>query len=342
MALKVNRICSEIIEKVSTSNLDFKMNQTHYSLHFSIRKKFSKTTAEEEVNQPLRGNVSEDFSQNNMLRQELLNMRNEYEKLFKFYELEMGLRSNLETELEKQNEQSSKLKLELSRANEALGLKDHLEKESKKVKADILIYKANSENRCIEIKNEKVEMENIKKDKNSLSVALKGSRKENKELSKSFDRERETFVKKISELTEFKSRKLNEERAEKFIKRKEMKKSRQLEKKDNTKILTDKNFNKTPKNEGREEQIEQIEPFELDPGAESTETKTVAEKKQENIGEVEAEDLVEDEKLREATHSVEINEYDEGFIGPKLPRRMTQAEIKEFYEEMMAKFKFPS
>ena len=64
MALKVNRICSEIIEKVSTSNLDFKMNQTPYSLHFSIRKKFSKTTAEEEVNQPLRGNVSEDFSQN--------------------------------------------------------------------------------------------------------------------------------------------------------------------------------------------------------------------------------------------------------------------------------------
>ena len=194
MALKVNRICSEIIEKVNTSNLDFKMNQTPYSLHFSIRKKFSKRTAEEQVNQYFRGNVSEDLSQNNMLGQELLNMRNEYEKLFKFYELEMGLRSNLEKELEVQNERSDKLKLELLRANEALGLKDHIEKESNKVKAENLVYKANYENKCIEIKNLKVDMENIKKDRNSLSVSLIGSRKENKEQSKSFDKEREKLV----------------------------------------------------------------------------------------------------------------------------------------------------
>ena len=163
MALKVNRICSEIIEKVNTSNLDFKMNQTPYSLHFSIRKKFSKRTAEEQVNQYFRGNVSEDLSQNNMLGQELLNMRNEYEKLFKFYELEMGLRSNLEKELELQNKRSDKLKLELLRANEALGLKDHIEKESKKVKAEHLVYKDNCENKCIEIKNLQVDTENIKK-----------------------------------------------------------------------------------------------------------------------------------------------------------------------------------
>ena len=140
--------------------------------------------------------------------------------------------------------------------------------------------------------------------------------------------------------------KQNEERAEKLTKKKEMKKLRQLEKKDNTKNLTDQNFNKTPENEGREGALEQIEPFEFNPGAESTETKAVAELC-DNIGEVELKDSA--EKLREEeTHSVEINEYDEGFtydegfIGPKLPRRMSQAEIKEFYEEMMAKVKFPS
>ena len=37
-----------------------------------------------------------------------------------------------------------------------------------------------------------------------------------------------------------------------------------------------------------------------------------------------------------------VNENDEDFIGPKLPRRMTKDEIDAFYKEMMAKFKFPS
>ena len=34
-----------------------------------------------------------------------------------------------------------------------------------------------------------------------------------------------------------------------------------------------------------------------------------------------------------------VNENDDGFIGPKLPPRMTKEEIDVFYKEMMAKFK---
>ena len=34
-----------------------------------------------------------------------------------------------------------------------------------------------------------------------------------------------------------------------------------------------------------------------------------------------------------------INENDEGFIGPKLPRMMTQEEIDVFKEELLAKYK---
>jgi hypothetical protein len=41
--MAVNRMCSEIVEKVNLSGLDFKINQMPYSLHLSIRKKFSKT-----------------------------------------------------------------------------------------------------------------------------------------------------------------------------------------------------------------------------------------------------------------------------------------------------------
>ena len=349
MALKVNKICSEIIEKVNNSNLDFKMNQTPYSLHFSIRKKFSKTrAAEEQVTQHYGVNVCEDPSQNSLLRQELINMRSEYEKLFKFYELEMGLRINLEKELKVQNERSHELELELLRADEALGLKEHLEKESKKVKAESLDSKAKYENKCLEFKNLKVEIENIKKEKNSLSVALVGSRKENKDQNKSFEKEREKLVKKISELNVFKSLKLNEEKTEKMKKKKEMKKLKQLEKKENTKNVTDQNFNNTPENEGKkDEALEELESFEFNPAADSNETKPV-DKLHENIDEVEEiEDSV--EKLRrKETYSTEINEFDEGFvydeefIGPRLPRRMTEADIKEFYEKIMAELKFPA
>ena len=37
-----------------------------------------------------------------------------------------------------------------------------------------------------------------------------------------------------------------------------------------------------------------------------------------------------------------LNENDPEFIGPKLPPRMTEAEIKEFYNELMEKLIFPS
>ena len=37
-----------------------------------------------------------------------------------------------------------------------------------------------------------------------------------------------------------------------------------------------------------------------------------------------------------------LNENDPEFIGPKLPPRMTKAEIKAFYDELMGKLNFPS
>ena len=40
-----------------------------------------------------------------------------------------------------------------------------------------------------------------------------------------------------------------------------------------------------------------------------------------------------------STEDVVVNEDAEGFIGPKLPPRMTKEEIAAFYNEIMAKFK---
>ena len=54
----------------------------------------------------------------------------------------------------------------------------------------------------------------MKKDKNILSVALKGSKQENKELGKVFDKERSLLESKIVDLSAFKTKKLNEEKEE--------------------------------------------------------------------------------------------------------------------------------
>ena len=88
----VNQICESIVHQVTTSCLDFNMNQTPYSLHFSIRKKFSKNLT------PNRSSLSsaDRPAETEYLRQELLCMKNEYTKVFSFYQFEMKERMHLE------------------------------------------------------------------------------------------------------------------------------------------------------------------------------------------------------------------------------------------------------
>ena len=66
----------------------------------------------------------------------------------------------------------------------------------------------------------------MKKDKNTLSVALKSSKKETTVKAKAFEKKLSAVEKQVADLSEFKSKKLQEEREEKLRKKKEMKKAR--------------------------------------------------------------------------------------------------------------------
>ena len=83
------------------------------------------------------------------------------------------------------------------------------------------------ENKCIECKQLKGEIESVNQDKNAISVALKSNKQNIKEQNKAFDKKIETLEKKIVELNEFRNQKLSEERDEKIRKRKELKKAKQ-------------------------------------------------------------------------------------------------------------------
>ena len=95
----VHQLCSEILNQVDNSKLDYKVNQTPCSLHISVRKKFSKISREvPSVPNSCPPPTPEFEDVNESLRKELLNTRNEYEKLFNFYLLERNTRENLEAE----------------------------------------------------------------------------------------------------------------------------------------------------------------------------------------------------------------------------------------------------
>ena len=107
---------------------------------------------------------------------------------------------------------------------------------SKKLRTEIAQNGIKYENACREIKNLKVDIESLKRDKNALSVAVKTTKKELKDQTKRSDLKIVEYEKKIVELMEYKKEKLAEERSLKLKQRKELKKA----KKDNAKnILED-------------------------------------------------------------------------------------------------------
>ena len=211
----MNKVCAEIIDKVNSSQLDYTMNQTPYSLHFSIRKKFSKNSIQVQVS-PEDSNYSFPCSDDHkfeLFRQELLYTRNEYINLFNFYQDEKNVREKLETDHQKLLEKLDNIEIKES----------HI----KALKQDNKTLQEKSEKSIAEIKYLKNEIGDLNKDKNALSVALKTCKKELKEHHKEFDKKELECEKKIAELSDFKRTKLAEEREAKIQKKKEIKKAKQ-------------------------------------------------------------------------------------------------------------------
>jgi hypothetical protein len=222
----VNEACSEIIDAVNSSGLDFSLNLTPYSVHFSIRRKFSKISSSR--NNRL---LKIDTSQNDSLRRELLHMRSEYEKLYNFCQFETKQKSVLEAELLKETNVKGELQVELSKVYHQLNLSTNDENQTKKLVNENSALKDTLNNKCIEIKQLKNQLEEIKKEKNVLSVALKGKNQEIKEINKAIANEKEVLEKKVFDLNEYKARKMTEEREERIKIKKEIKKEKQKSRK---------------------------------------------------------------------------------------------------------------
>ena len=220
----------------------------------------------------------------------------------------------------------------------------------KAIRTENKSLKEKLENRSLELKHLKADLENVNKEKNVLSVALKTSKAEIKDQRKGFEKKSSELEKKVVELNDFKKKKLAEERELKIKNRKEIKKANQKIKKEKVKessaeenIIENDHDLKLVENPKLEIKV----PSECEKDI----LEEVAEKKVEEATEdfaksVESETDPNGNLDREAstennagTEDAVIDENAEGFIRPKLPPRMTKEEIAAFYKEMMAKFK---
>ena len=140
----VNKACSANIALVNSSGLDFSLNLKPYSIHFSIRGKFSDNSSTRNDSSLLK--ISSN-SQNDHLQQELQQLRSDYDKLKDVYMAETKEKTRLQNEL---------IKVTKKHETEMFKIKDSLNTKG------------------IELKQLKGHLEDVKKDKNALSVALKG------------------------------------------------------------------------------------------------------------------------------------------------------------------------
>ena len=145
----VNQICESIINKVTTSCLDFHINQTPYSLHFSIRKKFSRNLTPNNFI-----STSSTEAEVDLLRQALLNTTNEYQTLLAMCQTELEAKNTFESEC--------------NNLREKLAETVKTETNIKALKKDNKSLSDKLENKSLDLNHLRSELESVTKEKNAL------------------------------------------------------------------------------------------------------------------------------------------------------------------------------
>ena len=160
--MSIDETCEHIVRQVCFSNLDFHMNQTPYSIYFSIRKKFIKGFSPQDNRTDFAHQKSETepFRTNGSVTNE-----NILEKEIKRLKLELKKKATVEDDL-------NKLKL----------FQKEIETENQMLRKELLDQKNKYEHKCTEVKTLKGEIQTLKKDsKKELSEKAKKNVKKVKE-----------------------------------------------------------------------------------------------------------------------------------------------------------------
>ena len=209
-----------------------------------------------------------------------------------------------------------------------------LDLENKTLKQETKSFEKKLENKSLEAKQLKGKIDELIKDKNALNVALKSVKQDVKSQAKSFEKQIIEYEKKVSELNEFKIKKLDEERREKLIKKKELKK--------------DAKKNRNNNNTARNENLNEAKNFSEENIVVHEESKPVVPSREQSphhciVSEIshtsdpnpDCLKTLSEETSDEKCKNIELEEKEEGFIGPRLPRMLTDDEVKAIFDRLL-------
>ena len=200
---------NNILDKIQRSNLNFQLQVSPFSAFISLKKSLVKDRSGSFLLPPL-------TQPSTPLSSPTVNT----DLLVKINKLEADLQiqKNIhEKAVNKLNDASEKLRFCEEKSTK-------LEMENKALKHKNKSLASKLETKTIETNQMKAAVAELDKEKNVISVALKSVKQDLKVQRKTSEDKLLIYEKKLTELNEFKSKKLNEERQERLRKKKERKK----------------------------------------------------------------------------------------------------------------------
>ena len=321
---------NNILYEIQRSNLNFQLQVSPFSAYISLKKSLVKDRCGSLLLPPLSSsNVNTDYAELiariNQLENDLLIQKNNHEDAVS--------QSNVANE-----------KLEYCEAKS-----EKLEKEIKALKQDNKSLAAKLETKAFEVNQLKTKTDELNKEKNVLSIALKSAKHDLKVQNKASEEKFRTYEKKLNELNEFKAKKLQEERKERLQKKKERKKlAKQCSENNNN---TNKDAFAVKEEDDHENDIEKGNNADhsVEDWKESTKENSVSlpvNKSQlsdahpptfvdQNPDVISPNLELSDKKLKTEPKEIELEEKEEGFIGPRLPRLMSDEEVKALLDRLL-------
>ena len=304
-----------ILNGIQRSNLNFQLQVSPFSAQISLKKSLIKDRSGSFIlpSPPLQVAASSSSSLISPVNNDLANL--------------VARNISLENELLIQKKNAVNADNDRKEAIEKLSC---MEKRLDALKQENKTLVAKLENKSVEIKLMKSNIEDLNKEKNSLNVALKSLKQDIKAQSKISEKKISDYEKKIHDLNEFRVRKLNEERQEKIRKKKELKKeAKKIEVVNNSTDNGDFVQKKKDENEYT---------LQKDAVVEDAEKKIPCSLKSHNCDQHSTLSNFNaglGKSSEDRYKNIELEEKEEGFIGPRLPRMLTNEEVKALFDKLL-------
>ena len=309
---------NNILDGIQRSNLNFQLQVSPFSAFISLKKSLVKDENGSYLHPP---------SQPAFPSQDLANL------LSRINELENDLK------IQKNNHGN------VVKKYEAVSIK--FEQESKALKQENKSLTVKLETRTLEKNQLKATVADLNKEKNVLNVALKSVKQDIKAMSKTSEKKLCEYEKKITELNEFKVKKLEEERKERLRKKKELKIEAKKTRNNNNNTSSKDTFEAAVKEEDIADDMDKdnveimndcIVSIEYGSGSCSSSLAndtdlSCAYSKSCALDPVPP---ISADTTKDEYKDIELEEKTEGFVGPQLPRMMSNKEFKALMDTVFA------